>query len=96
MPHPGNHLAICRIHCATGAWAAAEQLVATSLDPAAAYHLARLYEAQERVEDAIKYYTQAGRPARGAGLAKRCVVVVTILLKWPVGWGVWGGMGQGG
>jgi hypothetical protein len=72
-PPAGNHLAICRIHCATGAWAAAEQLVSTSRDPAAAYHLARLHEAAERVEEALTCYEVAERPAHGARLAKRWV-----------------------
>ena len=29
-------------------------------DPAAAFHLARQYEAAERISEAIKYYTQVG------------------------------------
>jgi hypothetical protein len=29
-------------------------------DPAAAFHLARQYEAAERISEAIKFYTQVG------------------------------------
>lgn len=69
--HTGDHLAICRIHCATGNWAAAEQLASSGREPAAAFHLARLYEAQERIEDALRCYGLAGRHAHGARLAKQ-------------------------
>lgn len=71
-PRPGNHLAICRIHCATGNWQAAEAAVSSSKSAAAAFHLARLYEAGERPEDAVRCYALAGRHAHGARLAKRC------------------------
>lgn len=74
MPCPaGNQLAVMRIHCATGNWAAAEQLVATTQDPAAAFHLARLYEAQDKVQDALRCYSISKRYSHGARLAKRYV-----------------------
>jgi hypothetical protein len=62
---------MCRIHCATGAWAAAEQLVASSRDPAAAFHLGRLHEAAGRADEALKCFAVAGRHAAAARLAKR-------------------------
>lgn len=69
--HAGNQLAVLRIHCATGDWEAAEQLVAATQDPAAAFHLARLYEAQDRVQDALRCYSISKRYSHGARLAKR-------------------------
>lgn len=71
LPATGNQLAVLRIHCAMGNWAAAEQLVASTQDPAAAFHLARLYEAQDRVPDALRCYAISKRPAHAARLAKR-------------------------
>lgn len=69
--HAGNQLAVLRIHCATGDWEAAEQLVAATQDPAAAFHLARLYEAQDRVQDALRCYSISKHYSHGARLAKR-------------------------
>ena len=37
---------------------AAEEEVERLGDPAAAFHLARQYEAQEKIPDAIRYYSQ--------------------------------------
>lgn len=61
-----------RVHCATGAWASAEQLVAGGRNPASAYHMGRLHEAAERIEDALRCFAVAGKYARAARLAKRC------------------------
>ena len=66
----GDHLAMCRVHCAAGAWAAAEQLVASTRDAGAAGHLARLYEAQGRPEDAARCYAAAGRFSQAARVAR--------------------------
>ncbi len=70
---PGKRLAAVRVYCATGNWRAAEEVVTTTQDPAAAFHLARLYEAQERVGDAVRCYSIAKRYSHAARLAKRCV-----------------------
>jgi intraflagellar transport protein 140 len=67
----GNQLAVLRIYCVTGDWAAAEQLVASTQDAAAAFHLARLYEAQDKVQDALRCYSISKRYSHGARLAKR-------------------------
>jgi intraflagellar transport protein 140 len=67
----GNQLAALRIHCATGNWQAAEELMAASQDPAAAFHLARLYEAQGKVPEALHCYSISKRYSHGARLAKR-------------------------
>jgi len=85
----GNQLAVLRIHCATGDWSAAEQLVASTEDPAAAFHLARLYEAQDRVPDALRCYSISRRYSHGARLAKRQVQMVWLTLcvqGWQVQW----------
>lgn len=39
-------------------------------DPAAAFHLARQYEAMGRISEAIKFYTMAHRYSHGVRLAK--------------------------
>lgn len=83
----GNQLAVLRIHCATGDWSAAEQLVASTQDPAAAFHLARLYEAQDRVPDALRCYSISRRYSHGARLAKRQVQMVWLTLR-VEGWQV--------
>ena len=57
-PHEGDALSIVRILCYTKKFSAAEEEVERLGDPAAAFHLARQYEAQEQVAEAIKYYTQ--------------------------------------
>mgnify|MGYP003590863320 CR=1 FL=1 len=67
----GNQLATLRIYCATGNWQAAEDVVSATQDPAAAFHLARLYEAQNKVEDALRCYSISKRYSHGARLAKR-------------------------
>jgi intraflagellar transport protein 140 len=67
----GNQLAVLRIYCATGDWAAAEQLVSSTRDAAAAFHLARLYEAQDKMQDALRCYSISKRYSHGARLAKR-------------------------
>jgi hypothetical protein len=67
----GNHLAMVRVHCATGNWAAAEELVKSSGDGAAAFHLGRLYEAQEKVGEALRCYAASKRYAAGVRLATR-------------------------
>lgn len=67
----GNQLAMLRIYCATGNWQAAEDVVSATQDAAAAFHLARLYEAQNKVEDALRCYSVSKRYSHGARLAKR-------------------------
>jgi intraflagellar transport protein 140 len=67
----GNQLAVLRILCATHSWEAAEQLVAATQDPAAAFHLARLHEARGDVPGALRCYGISKRIVHGARLAKR-------------------------
>jgi hypothetical protein len=68
----GDRLGALRIHCARQDWAAAEALVSSSHDAAAGFHLARVYEAQGRVPDALRCFAAAGRHAHAARLALRC------------------------
>jgi intraflagellar transport protein 140 len=72
-----------RIHCATDNYTAAEELISRTQDPAAAFHLARLYEAQGRTDDALRCYGISKRYSHGARLAMR---YVQRPLKWPKQW----------
>lgn len=69
LAHAGNHLAAVRIYAAFNNLAAAEQLVSSSRDPAAAFHMGRLYEAQGQVEEALRCYALSQQHAHGARLA---------------------------
>lgn len=53
-------LSLARVHCYCGDMEKAKEVVDTTGNAAAAYHLARQYENQERIEDAIAYYEKAG------------------------------------
>lgn len=67
----GNRLAALRLHCINGNFEAAEAVAATSGDLACAFHLARQYEAMERIPEAVRYYSLSGRYSHGARLARR-------------------------
>jgi len=67
----GDALSIVRIYCAMNNLAAAEDMVLRLSDPAAAFHLARQYEARDRISEAIKFYTMAKRYSHGVRLAKK-------------------------
>mmetsp|Transcript_30722 Transcript_30722/g.68056 ORF Transcript_30722/g.68056 Transcript_30722/m.68056 type:complete len:1411 (+) Transcript_30722:34-4266(+) len=67
----GDALSMVRIYCYTKNFSAAEEQVARLGDPAAAFHLARQYEAQGRITEAIRFYTQAKRYSHGVRLAKK-------------------------
>jgi len=60
-----------RILCHSRKFIAAEEEVERLNDPAAAFHLARQYEAFEKIPDAIRYYSQARRYSHGVRLAKK-------------------------
>ena len=49
-----------RIMCYNKQYAAAEELVNRSGEPAAAFHLARQYESQGRIAESIRFYTMVG------------------------------------
>jgi len=67
----GDHLALVRVHCNLGDFEAATDIAKESGDPAAAFHLARHYEAQERVAEAVQYYARAQRYSHAVRLAKK-------------------------
>ncbi|GAX73042.1 hypothetical protein CEUSTIGMA_g494.t1 [Chlamydomonas eustigma] len=67
----GDGLSVVRILCYTKKFVAAEEEVERLGDPAAAFHLARQFEAQEKIVDAIRYYAQAKRFSHGVRLAKK-------------------------
>ena len=54
----GDALSMVRILCHARKFVAAEEEVERLGDPAAAFHLARQYEAHEKIPDAIRYYSQ--------------------------------------
>ena len=60
-----------RLLCASNDYPAAEELATRTHDAAAAFHLARLYEAQDRVAEALRFYTISKRFSHGARLAMR-------------------------
>lgn len=67
----GDALSMVRILCYTGRYVVAGEEVERMCDPAAAFHLARQFESQDRITEAIKYYTMAKRFSHGVRLAKR-------------------------
>ncbi|MEW5317550.1 MAG: hypothetical protein WDW38_008838 [Sanguina aurantia] len=66
----GDSLSVVRIHCHSRDFAAAEEEVVRSGDMATAFHLARQYESQDRIQEAIRYYTASKRYSHGVRLAK--------------------------
>lgn len=63
-------LSLVRVHCYQGEEDQATELCNTTNDPAACYHLAGQLEKQDRIKEAIKYYTKAFRFNHGVRLAK--------------------------
>ena len=56
----GDSLSQTRVHCYCGDMAQAKAIVDDTKNSAAAYHLARQYENQEQIDDAIQYYSKSG------------------------------------
>lgn len=67
----GDGLSTVRILCHTNRFREAEEEVARLGDPAAAFHLARQFEVQDKMHEAIRFYTQAKRFSHGVRLAKK-------------------------
>ncbi|KAK9824666.1 hypothetical protein WJX72_012185 [[Myrmecia] bisecta] len=70
----GDPLACVRLHCHQGNFREAADIVDQSGSAAAAFHLARQFEAtgeEERVADAVRYFAKSQRSSHGARLAKR-------------------------
>lgn len=66
----GDHLSLVRVYCSRGAFDDAARLVEESGDPAAAFHLARTYEARDDVREAVTFFGLAGRYGHAARLAR--------------------------
>mmetsp|Transcript_19068 Transcript_19068/g.64920 ORF Transcript_19068/g.64920 Transcript_19068/m.64920 type:complete len:1396 (+) Transcript_19068:174-4361(+) len=64
-------LSLVRVHCFREDYEAAMQLVVDSGDVAGAFHLARQFEAQDRVPEAVQYFTRAKRFSHAVRLAKQ-------------------------
>lgn len=67
----GDTLALVRLHCFRSALREAEAAVNASEDAAAAFHLARHFEAHEMAPEAVRYYAMSKRYSHGVRLAKR-------------------------
>ena len=66
----GDVLARVRVLCFRGELDAAADLVNQSGDDAGAYHLAKMYEAQDAIRDAVQYFQLAKRYNHAARLAR--------------------------
>ena len=68
----GDHLSLVRVYCSRGAFDDAARLVEESGDPAAAFHLARTYEARDDVREAVTFSASpVGTATRLASRARR-------------------------
>eukprot|EP00735_Rhodelphis_limneticus_P014761 TRINITY_DN883_c0_g1::TRINITY_DN883_c0_g1_i1::g.25367::m.25367 TRINITY_DN883_c0_g1::TRINITY_DN883_c0_g1_i1::g.25367 ORF type:complete len:723 (+),score=265.67,sp/E9PY46/IF140_MOUSE/52.59/0.0,Clathrin/PF00637.15/0.21,Clathrin/PF00637.15/1.3e+02,Clathrin/PF00637.15/9.6e-06,Clathrin/PF00637.15/1.4,Clathrin/PF00637.15/0.091,Clathrin/PF00637.15/0.32,Clathrin/PF00637.15/2.8,Clathrin/PF00637.15/1.8e+03,Clathrin/PF00637.15/1.7e+03,Apc3/PF12895.2/1.7e+02,Apc3/PF12895.2/1,Apc3/PF12895.2/0.46,Apc3/PF12895. len=65
-----DYAALVRVHCFRGSFDKAEEIAAESGDPAAAYHLARQYEIQGMVKEAIAFYSRSQRYNHAVRLAR--------------------------
>lgn len=63
-------LALVRVYCYRGEEQRAADLCLSTNDPSACYHLARQYESQDKIKEAIAFYTRARRLNHGIRLAK--------------------------
>ncbi|KAI8620888.1 hypothetical protein BC830DRAFT_1096659 [Chytriomyces sp. MP71] len=66
----GDHLSIVRLHCSSGRIGKAIEMANRSGNPAAAYHIARYYERENKISDAIEFYGQAKCFTQAIRLAK--------------------------
>eukprot|EP00873_Tetraselmis_striata_P011387 jgi/Tetstr1/431651/TSEL_021180.t1 len=67
----GDYLAVVRLLCFQGDMDAALTVVSDSKDPAAAFHLGRQMEAQDKVKEAVMYYSRSKRYSHAVRLAKK-------------------------
>ena len=63
-------LALVRVYCYLHQDERAAQMCLETNDAAACYHLARQYESQDKISEAIQFYTRAKRFNHGIRLAK--------------------------
>lgn len=66
----GDVLSQVRVNCFNGMIDVAQDLVNSSKDPSAAYHLARQYEEKDNINEAIKYFSLSGCYNNAIRLAK--------------------------
>ncbi|KAJ3242971.1 hypothetical protein HDU78_000924 [Chytriomyces hyalinus] len=66
----GDTLSIVRMHCSSGRIGKAIELSNRSGNPASAYHIARYYERENKISDAIEFYGQAKCFTQAIRLAK--------------------------
>ncbi|KAK3281449.1 hypothetical protein CYMTET_10767 [Cymbomonas tetramitiformis] len=67
----GDYLALVRVHCYRGSFQEASEIAAESNDGAAAFHLARQFENQERIPEAIQFFARAQRYNHAIRLSKK-------------------------
>lgn len=65
-----DYLSLVRVYCAQGDFQVAAEIVEECNDPAAAFHLARTFEAQDATAEAVRYFALAGRHGHAARLAR--------------------------
>lgn len=68
--HAGDQLARVRVLCFCDRLEDAAELANEAAEPAAAYHLARNYEARSMAREAIHFFTRAGRYNQASRLAR--------------------------
>lgn len=66
----GDWLSLCRVACFNKDLERAQKICEESHDPAACYHLARHFEADGRVKEAIHFFQVAGRTSHALRLAQ--------------------------
>ncbi|KAJ3140384.1 hypothetical protein HK100_010068 [Physocladia obscura] len=66
----GDLLSIVRLHCSNGRIGKAIEIANKSENPAAAYHIARYYERENKISEAIEFYGQAKCHTQAIRLAK--------------------------
>eukprot|EP00058_Branchiostoma_floridae_P021724 XP_002607214.1 hypothetical protein BRAFLDRAFT_118626 [Branchiostoma floridae] len=66
----GDYLSLVRVYCYCGNMDKAAEIANETGDRAACYHLARQYETQDRIKDAIHFFTRAGAYGSAIKLCK--------------------------
>jgi intraflagellar transport protein 140 len=68
--HAKDYLSLTRMYAAAGEWDAAEKIVKDADDAAAAFHLARSFEARDATSEALEFFELSGRYGHAARLAR--------------------------
>lgn len=66
----GDYLSLVRLHCYLGDLSRATELAEQSQDRAACFHVARQYEANDNVPEALKFFGQASAYGNAVRLCK--------------------------